>query len=90
ADRGSDRAFVAAESFLEPTALWSVNAATGAIARIKQLPPLFDGSGDVVEQHFATSKDGTKVPYFLVRPKGMKRDGSTPTVMFGYGGFLIS
>lgn len=90
ADRGSDRAFVAAESFLEPTALWSVNAVTGAIAKIKQLPPLFDGSKDVVEQHFATSKDGTKVPYFLVRPKGMKFDGSTPTVMFGYGGFLIS
>ncbi len=90
ADRGSDRAFVATEGFIEPTALWSVNAATGQIARVKQLPAQFDGSKDVVEQHFATSKDGTKVPYFLVRPKGMKYDGSTPTVMFGYGGFQIS
>ena len=45
----------------------------------------------MVEQHFATSTDGTKVPYFLVRPKGMKLDGSTPTVqMFGYGGFQLS
>lgn len=90
ADRGSDRAFVASESFLEPTSLWSVDAATGVVAKVKSLPPLFDGSKDVVEQHFATSKDGTKIPYFLVRPKTMKRDGSTPTVMFGYGGFSIS
>ena len=89
-DRSSDRAFVASESFLEPTALWSVDARTGAIAKVKSLPALFDGSKDVTEQHFATSKDGTKVPYFLVRPKGLKYDGSTPTVMFGYGGFLIS
>jgi prolyl oligopeptidase len=89
-DRGSDRAFVASESFLEPTALWSVDARTGAIAKVKTLPALFDGSKDLVEQHFATSKDGTKIPYFLVRPKGMKYDGSTPTVMFGYGGFQLS
>jgi prolyl oligopeptidase len=89
-DRGSNHAFVGTESFLQPNALWSVDAATGAIVQVKQLPPLFDGSGDVVEQHFATSKDGTKIPYFLVHPKGMKLDGSTPTVMFGYGGFAIS
>jgi prolyl oligopeptidase len=89
-DRGSNRAFIGTESFLEPTALWAVDAATGAIAKVKQLPAQFDGSKDVVEQHFATSKDGTKVPYFLVRPKDMRYDGSTPTVMFGYGGFQIS
>ena len=75
ADRGSDRAFIATESFLQPTALWSVNAATGQIAKVKSLSPKFDASNDVTEQHFATSKDGTKIPYFLVRPKGMKFDG---------------
>jgi prolyl oligopeptidase len=90
ADHGSDRAFIATESFLEPTALWSVNAATGQIAKVKALPPRFDASKDVTEQHFATSKDGTKIPYFLVRPKAMKYDGTTPVQMFGYGGFQLS
>jgi prolyl oligopeptidase len=90
ADRGSDRAFVVSESFLEPPALWAVDAATGAVAKVKSLSPRFDASHDAVEQHFATSTDGTRIPYFLVHPKGMKYDGSTPTLMFGYGGFQLS
>ncbi|HEY1560512.1 MAG TPA: S9 family peptidase, partial [Caulobacteraceae bacterium] len=90
ADHASDRAYVAAESFLAPTALWSVDAASGAMRKVKALPARFDASKDVTEQRFAISKDGTRIPYWLVRPKTMKFDGSTPTQMFGYGGFLIS
>jgi prolyl oligopeptidase len=90
ADHGSDRAYVSAESFLEPTTLWSVDAAAGSVARAKSLTPRFDASRDVTEQHFAISTDGTRIPYFLVRPKGIKYDGSTPTLMFGYGGFQVS
>ncbi len=90
ADHVSDRAYVATESFLSPTALWSVDAATGVMRQVKTLPDRFDASKDVTEQRFATSKDGTRVPYWLVRPKDMRLDGSTPTQMFGYGGFLIS
>jgi prolyl oligopeptidase len=81
--------FFTAEGFLDPTSLWLAEA-DGAVAKVKQLPPQFDAGKDVVEQHFATSADGTKIPYFLVRPKGMKLDGSTPTQMFGYGGFELS
>lgn len=88
--RSADDLFYRVESFVIPPTLMLADSVTGKGAAVKSLPPLFDGSKDVVEQHFATSKDGTKVPYFLVRPKGMKVDGSTPTVMFGYGGFLIS
>jgi prolyl oligopeptidase len=88
ADRGSDRAYVASESFLEPTALWSVDAASGAVAKVRSLPARFNAAGDVVEQRFALSKDGTPIPYWLVRPKQMK--GPAPTLMFGYGGFQIS
>jgi prolyl oligopeptidase len=54
------------------------------------LPLRFDASTHKVEQYWATSTDGTKIPYFLVRPKSMKADGSTPVLMYGYGGFQIS
>ena len=81
--------FLTVEGFLDPTSLWLAEA-DGAVAKIKTLPAQFDASKDVVEQHFATSADGTKIPYFLVRPKAMKLDGSTPTQMFGYGGFELS
>lgn len=81
--------FFTAEGFLDPTSLWLAEA-DGAVAKVKQLPAQFDASKDVVEQHFATSTDGTKIPYFVVHPKAMKLDGSTPTQMFGYGGFELS
>jgi prolyl oligopeptidase len=90
ADHASDTAYLASESFLEPTALWRVDAAGGSVTPVKRLGARFDGSRDVVEQHFAISTDGTRIPYFLVRPRTMRFDGSTPTVMFGYGGFQIS
>ena len=90
ASQASDRLFVSSEGFLNPTALWFADPSTGELARTKALPARFDGSGDVVEQRFATSADGTRVPYFLVRPRAMKLDGSTPVQMFGYGGFQVS
>jgi Serine proteases of the peptidase family S9A len=54
------------------------------------MPSFFDSSRNVIEQHFATSRDGTRVPYFLVRPKDLKLDGKAPTLLYGYGGFEIS
>ncbi|WP_434989493.1 prolyl oligopeptidase family serine peptidase [Xanthomonas melonis] len=57
--------------------------------RLKALPAFFDASRFVIEQHFVTSKDGTRVPYFLVRPKALAFDGSAPTQLYGYGGFEI-
>ena len=86
----SNQLFATVEGFLDPTSLWLADADTGAVAKVKTLPPQFDASKDVVEQFWATSDDGTSIPYFLVRPKGMKLDGSTPTQMFGYGGFELS
>ena len=43
-----------------------------------------------VEQHEATSADGTKIPYFIFTPKGFKANGKNPTLLYGYGGFEIS
>ncbi len=79
-----------AEGFLDPTSLWLADAAAFTATKIKTLPARFDASKDVVEQFWATSSDGTKIPYFVVRPKGMKPDGSTPTIMYGYGGFEVA
>jgi prolyl oligopeptidase len=90
ADSASDRLFATAEGFLEPTSLWLADAASGDAARVKALPPRFDASKDVVEQFWATSSDGTKIPYFVVRRKAMEADGTTPTIMYGYGGFEIA
>ncbi|HYK53998.1 MAG TPA: prolyl oligopeptidase family serine peptidase, partial [Candidatus Eremiobacteraceae bacterium] len=85
-----DTAFVSVTSFLTPTTLYKVDAASGASTTSKTLPPQFDGSNDVVEQHEATSKDGTQIPYFIVHPKNMQPDGTNPTVINAYGGFQIS
>lgn len=61
---------------------------------VKASPGYFDTTGHTVTQRFATSADGTRVPYFLVAPVGAVLDGSgagtTPTLLYGYGGFEIS
>ncbi len=85
-----DVAFISTESFLTPDTLWTYNTATETKAAAKTLPSWFDADKMVSEQFFATSTDGTKVPYFVVRAKDTKMDGSNPTLLYGYGGFEIS
>jgi prolyl oligopeptidase len=82
-----DRLFLTVESFLEPTSLWTADAASGKAERIKSLPARFNASTHLVEQFWATSSDGAKIPYFVVRPRSAPLDGSIPTQMYGYGGF---
>ncbi|HEU4960761.1 MAG TPA: prolyl oligopeptidase family serine peptidase [Sphingomonas sp.] len=86
----SDAAYLDVTGFLDPDTLWKVDAATGALAKSKATPPRFDASNDMVEQFEATSTDGTKIPYFVVRRKDIPLDGTTPTIMTAYGGFEIS
>ena len=85
-----DRLLVSVTGYLAPTTLWLVDGASLKAEAIKALPPRFDASTHVVEQFEATSKDGTRIPYFVVRPKGVKYDGSAPTLLYAYGGFQIS
>ncbi|MEP3888942.1 MAG: prolyl oligopeptidase family serine peptidase [Hellea sp.] len=85
-----DVAFLSSESFLTPDTLWTYNTATEEKAAAKSLPSWFDADSMVSEQFFATSTDGTKVPYFVVRGKDTKMDGTNPTLLYGYGGFEIS
>lgn len=90
ASETDDVLMVSAEGFLDPPSLWRVDAATGETARIASLPPRFQPEGASVAQYWATSSDGTRIPYFVVTPKGARKDGSTPTLMYGYGGFEIA
>jgi prolyl oligopeptidase len=85
-----DQAMFTVTDYLTPSTLWFYDAATGKLETVKTTPPRFDASGHVVDQLEATSRDGTKIPYFLIRPKAMKADGSTPTLLTGYGGFQSS
>ena len=85
-----DVAFISTESFLTPDTLWTFNTKTMKKQPAKSLPNWFDADSMVAEQFFATSPDGTKVPYFVVRGKDVKMDGTNPTLLYGYGGFEIS
>ncbi|MBI1406712.1 MAG: prolyl oligopeptidase family serine peptidase [Caulobacter sp.] len=86
-----DRVMITVTGYLEPTTLWMADIRPGVAPRkLKAAPAKFDASNDVVEQFEATSKDGTKIPYFVVRPKDLKYDGQAPTLLYGYGGFEVS
>ena len=86
----SDDYFLTATDFLTPTTLALGTAGKGPAEPLKSLPAFFDARGLVATQHEATSKDGTRVPYFQVGPKDLKLDGSNPTLLYGYGGFEVS
>ena len=75
------------QNYLTPTTLY-FDGGDGAPTPIKSLPARFDASGLVTEQFEATSKDGTRIPYFVTRPKNLS--GPAPTVLYGYGGFEVS
>jgi len=73
--------------FLTPSSLFLME--NSKAEKVKTAPHFFNTEGMNVEQYEATSKDGTKIPYFLVTPKGFRADGTTPTLLGGYGGFEI-
>jgi prolyl oligopeptidase len=89
-DIHSDTAFLSIAGFLSPTRLMLADLGKNTLTEVKSLPPKFDASKDVVEQFQATSADGTKIPYFIVHPANLKMDGSTPTIIYAYGGFQAS
>ncbi len=90
----SDAVWLTATDYLTPStlALAQLSPAAGGTPPevLKTMPTFFDASKDVIEQHFAVSRDGTRVPYFLVRPKQLRLDGNAPTLLYGYGGFEVS
>ena len=86
----SDAYFLTVSGYLAPTTLYYGVLDQGDAQPIKQAPAFFDASKNEVQQYFVVSKDGTRVPYFVIAPKGLKPDGTNPTLLYGYGGFEVS
>jgi prolyl oligopeptidase len=82
--------FFAYSDYLTPLALYRYDAAKDEVKLFRKPTVSFDGSPYVTEQVFYTSKDGTRVPMFITHRKDVKRDGSNPTLLYGYGGFDVS
>lgn len=79
-----DRLFVTSETLLTPPSLYAVSIIDPP-QLVQSLPATFDAANMQAEKRFATSKDGTKIPYFLVRKTGTS--GPVPALIHGYGGF---
>lgn len=79
---------VSFESAIQPTTLYFVTVENQPIA-IDSIEPLYDSRGVVIRQRFANSSDGEKVPYFVVGHEATLKAGDAPTILYGYGGFLI-
>jgi prolyl oligopeptidase len=83
----SDEYWLHVSGFLTPPTVRRGVLGAEPHAEVKSAASFFDEDAFTVEQHWVTSDDGTRVPYFQVGPKGLVLDGSTPTVLSGYGGF---
>ena len=88
--RKDDVAFYSFTSFTYPTTIFKYNMNSGKSELFKEPTLDFDASKYEVKQVFYPSKDGTKVPMFIVHKKGLQLDGANPTFLYGYGGFNIS
>ncbi len=86
-DVDDDLVYYSFQSFTYPTKIFETSVKTGKTMPWYELKVPVDPGQFVVEQNFATSKDGTRVPFFVVHGKTMKADGTTPTILTGYGGF---
>lgn len=89
-DKDEAEAFFVFTSFTFPTSIYRFNVESNTSELYRAPKVKFNPEDFETEQVFYTSKDGTKVPMFLVYKKGLKRDGKNPVMLYGYGGFNIS
>jgi prolyl oligopeptidase len=87
--RTDTETFYTFSSFATPPSIFRYDLITGRSTLWRQAKVKFDPSEYVVEQKFYASKDGTKVPMFITHKKGIKLDGTNPTLLYGYGGFNV-
>jgi prolyl oligopeptidase len=88
--RGDGETFYSFTGFTTPTTIYRLDMKSGASTVFRKPDVKFNPADYETRQQFYTSRDGTKVPMFIVSKKGLKLDGSNPTYLYGYGGFNIS
>lgn len=76
--------------YLTPASLYLAHTDSAEREQLKANPAFFETAGMRAEQWFATSADGTRVPYFIIWPRGAQADGNNSTLLYGYGGFEVS
>ncbi len=89
-DPERESAYYGYSSLNRPATIYRYNVASNESTEVLAPELAFDPDQFVVKQVFYPSKDGTRVPMFIAHRKGLKLDGSTPTLLYGYGGFNIS
>jgi len=87
---GPGQAVLTLESFAAPETTWRIDLASGARTAERGAEIAWDGTNVEVRYDAATSKDGTRVPVWVVHKQGLTRTGATPTLLFGYGGFYAA
>ncbi len=85
-----DEAFVNFTSFVTPFEVNRVDLVTGAVEPWTRISSAFVAPDVEVKLLYATSKDGTKIPMFVVERPGTPRTGDTPAILYGYGGFNVN
>ena len=85
-----EETFYTVTSYITPANIYRYDVANNRSTLYKKSEINFNSDEYVTEQKFYTSKDGTQVPIFITHKKGIKMDGSNPTLLYGYGGFNIS
>ncbi|MGY6589016.1 MAG: prolyl oligopeptidase family serine peptidase [Wenzhouxiangella sp.] len=89
-DDRSDRFFYNYTGFLTPSRLYEADAMADTHRATRSEPEWFDADGMEVVQHHATSADGERIPYFVIKPRGFEANGSNPTLIGAYGGFEVA
>lgn len=88
--RTETETFYSFSSFATPPSIFRYDLLTGESKLLRRAAVKFNPEDYEVKQVFYSSKDGTRVPMFVAHKKGLKLDGSNPTLLYGYGGFSIA
>ena len=89
-EKDNNEAFLTFTSFTFPTSIYRYDTETDKMELYRRPEVKFNPEEYTTEQIFYTSKDGTKVPMFLIYKKGIKKNGNNPVLLYGYGGFNVS
>ena len=85
-----DTGYFSYTSFTQPQVIYKTSIKSGKVSEWARIKLPVDTTGMEAEQVFFPSKDGTKISMFIIKPRGAKKDGKNPTILYGYGGFNVS